>query len=299
MQTIHELIAQGGFGVAQPLFAEATYDAAHVDAVFEGRQPGRVFVDDPTRPTVALLCRTYEYYLAGDSGGPGGRALRQFLRDAPAEPGVFADLYGYVGLAPAWEAALLVDHGTALEVIERRAFDYDTAVGRQALARLQFPPPGVRIVPIDRALAERIDDELQEGIARFWSGYDRFVAGGFGSCALVGDELGGVAVAIAVSAREANIGVVTAPVHRRRGLATLACAAFVRDCLDRGLTPTWDCDAANVASLATARRVGFRGERRFAELAPPGRSRLALSHGLWRGEDVAGGSTIVWRLSAT
>ena len=99
---------------AWPVYAEACFDRAQIDAVFEGRQPGRVFVDDPEQPRAALLCRTFGYYVAGD---PGSTAMRGFIRDAPPEPGVFQDLYGYVPDTDAWQQALLDDHGDLLEVM--------------------------------------------------------------------------------------------------------------------------------------------------------------------------------------
>src|SRR3712207_4148218 len=68
------------FPRAAPLFAEAWMDGAFIGAVFEGKTPGRVFVDDAERPTAALMCRTYEYFVAGN---PGATALRAFIRYAP------------------------------------------------------------------------------------------------------------------------------------------------------------------------------------------------------------------------
>ncbi|CAA9540137.1 MAG: Urease gamma subunit [uncultured Thermomicrobiales bacterium] len=283
LPTVHELPPER-FDRARALFAGATYDAVYADAVFQGIHDGRLFVDDPERPTAALLCRTYEFYLAGETDGDGPAALRRFVRDAPAEPGVFAGFYVYVGLTDAWDRALRADHGPLLAPIARRGFRFDPAAGAALLASWRDRlPAGTRVVPVDRALAERIDAELREGIATFWGGYDRYLERGFGFCTLVGEDeaLGGVCVAIAVSSREANLGVVTAEPFRRRGHATAACAAVIEAGIARGLVATWDCDAANAASAALAHRLGFRHEQRFTELAPPGRATLVLSTGLW------------------
>ncbi|HEV2107100.1 MAG TPA: hypothetical protein VGR16_02465, partial [Thermomicrobiales bacterium] len=53
------------FSLAAPIFAGATFDASYMDAVFEGKSEGRIFIDDPERPGAALLCRTYDYFVAG------------------------------------------------------------------------------------------------------------------------------------------------------------------------------------------------------------------------------------------
>lgn len=51
------------FHLAQSCFADAWFDRAQIDAVFDDRQPGRIFVDDPDHASAALLCRTYGYFV--------------------------------------------------------------------------------------------------------------------------------------------------------------------------------------------------------------------------------------------
>ncbi|MGI8644332.1 MAG: GNAT family N-acetyltransferase [Thermomicrobiales bacterium] len=288
--TVYELPVER-FALAAPVFAGATFDAPYMDAVFEGRSDARIFVDDPERPGAALLCRTYEYFVGGDAST---RSLHRFIQEAPAEVDVFQQFYGYVPMTPDWQARLLADHGERLVVIPRRSSHFDLA-NRWRTAELAITPPeDVALVPIDAALATRIDDELYGGIGRFWGGYDQFARGGFGFCAMIGETIASIAFAIVVSARQTNIDVETAPAHRRRGLAVLTCAAFVTESLRRGLQPTWDSDAANLASAALARRVGFEEDASFSELASPGRADLNLSHGLWQREERGDGIT-AWR----
>ena len=277
------------FERAAPLFEAAWFDRAFIDAVFEGGQAGRLFVDHPERPTAALLARSYEYYVAGDSGPS---ELRRFIADAPAEAGVFAELYGYVPLTAGWQAALLADTA-ALETIERREFKFELpTLPAGALPPL---PANIAIVPMDRALAERVDAGLGEHIGTFWGGYERFLGGGFGFCAMDGAAIAGAAYAAGASRRHANISIVTVPSHRRRGLATLLAAAFIRRCLDRDLIPTWDADRDNEVSAALALRLGLREYPGFVQLSPPNSSKLALSQGRWEKEPAAPGVLAAWR----
>src|SRR3954453_23006007 len=115
---IYEL-SRASFTLAAPLFASRWFDEAFIDSIFEGTQDARLFVDDPRQPSAALLCRTYEYYIAGDHTN---QALRRFMADAPAEAEVFAELYGYCALSRSWDDALLADHGDRLAPIGRRSF---------------------------------------------------------------------------------------------------------------------------------------------------------------------------------
>lgn len=285
------------------LFSGATFDRVFVESFFEGRQPGRLFVDDPERPAGALLCRTYDYLLAGEPAP----ALRQFIADAPAEADVFDTIhdlaaakrtktirfYGFVPMSDAWRIALESIFGEHLETIGRRAFRFDpanVAVARDWPRRL---PAGYAVRPIDAPLAERIDTECDDLIGLFWGGYERFGLEGFGAAVVTGSEIASVAYTISVSSREINIGVETNPAHRRRGLATIASQACIVQALDRGLTPTWDCDYFNVPSGLLAIAAGFREEPSFVELTFPNRGGPALSSGRWRSEP--GEHAVIWR----
>lgn len=278
---------------ARPLFANATYDRVYADAFFEARQPGRLFVDDGGRPRAAMLCRTYEYYFAGEPAP----ALRRFVLDAPEEAQIFArypDLetarrgtmlgfYGMVAFTAAWSEALIGDHAGRLERIGRRAFEFPPGAEAHVRGMVARIPDGYRVAALDRAFAERVDLELDEVIGLCWTGYEGFARFGFGAAVVTEhDEIASVAYTIGVSSREVNLGVGTAEVHRRRGLATLASAACVVQALDRGLRPTWDCDDLNPASADLARKLGFTEQPSFVELAFPRRAGPPLSRGRWK-----------------
>jgi hypothetical protein len=276
------------FSRVQPLYAAAPFDQPCYDAVFEGRQAARIFVDDADKPSAALMTRAYEYYPAGEVNP----ALRQFMADAPAEAEVFGSFYGYVPLNDGWKAALLAD--APYEIIGRRNFQWTPGTPvpdwRAAL------PDGGRVVPVDRALAERLDRECYPVpfILYDWGSYEAYSRDGFGFALLVGDAIASTITAISVSSRHALINVATEPPFRRRGFAALVGARFVEETLARGLLPVWDTDDTNVGSAATALRIGFTEEAPFVELGLPERARPQQSRGLWSAETRDDGVT-VWR----
>ena len=270
------------FDRARGLFAETWMDGAFIWGAFEGRLAGQVFVDDPERPTAAMLVQAFGYYVAGE---PGATALRRFIADAPAEAQVFAKMYGYVATNVPLAQALLDDHAGRLRVIARRGYRWaGDEAAEAALARRRDVPPRITIRPLDRALAERVDREMGQSIAPFWGGYDRFLSGSFGFCALAGETLAAVAYAAGVGGGEANIDVFTAESFRRRGLAARVCAAFVAHCRARGMVATWDCDSDNAASARLASALGFREGLPFSQLSTPGYGKIAQSRGRWTRE---------------
>ncbi len=286
MTTIYEL-ARDQYGRAAHLYRDAKFDQPCYDSVFEGVQDARLFVNDPDTPTAALMCRSYEYYPAGALDP----ALRRFIKDAPAEAEVFASFYGYVPLNEAWRAALLSD--LPLEIIGRRNFQWQP--GTPLIDWRALLPPDATVVPVDRALAQRLDRDCYPVpfILYDWGSYPAYEARGFGFALLIGAAIASTITAITVSQRHALINVATEPPYRRRGLATLVSACFVAATLERGLLPVWDADDANAGSIALARRVGFTEAEPFVELALPDRAKPEPTRGVWSGTR-RGDGVIVW-----
>ena len=58
-----------------------------------------------------------------------------------------------------------------------------------------------------------------------------------------------------------EIEVDTAADERRKGLATIACAALILRCLDEGLYPSWD--AQNMNSVHLAEKLGYEFDHEY------------------------------------
>lgn len=272
--TIYEL-PSSLFTRCKPLYAQAWFDAPAYDAVFEGRQPGRIFVDNAEAPTAAIMCRTYDYFVAGNRDTP----LRAFIQDAPEEAGVFQHLYSYAPIGEVWSAALMED--TPLLVIPRRNYQWQMGTPAPNIAA----PAGARIERVDRALAEQADRALPLPFLRmFWGTHDALLENGFAYCALQGDAVASVVYAIAMSSRGVVIGIDTVEKYQRQGYGAAASAAFIREALERGLQPIWDTDDENARSWKLAEKLGFDQREPFKELRPPD-WKLKMTRGVWsRGE---------------
>jgi RimJ/RimL family protein N-acetyltransferase len=264
------------FELARPILGNPPADLAYIDSGLSGASPARVFVDDPERPTTALMARTYEYYVGGARETP----LADFIHDAPAEAGIWADFYGFVAVDHEWDDQLRALHPD-LETIGRRSFRFHRDHLDRARGWRDRVPLGLRVVPMTAELAEKADREMPEVIGLIWAGYERFGERGFGALMLDGDRPVSMCCAFGVGAGEANLGVMTVPDYRRRGLATICSHACVEMAFDRGLEPTWDCDQPNVASGALALAIGFTEYPPFTELAFPKRAKPQQTPRLW------------------
>ncbi|MBI1258669.1 MAG: GNAT family N-acetyltransferase [Chloroflexi bacterium] len=278
------------FDRVKPLYAEAPFDQPCYDAVFEGKQAARIFVDDADAPKSALMCRSYEYFAAGTAHP----LMRQFIKDAPEEAEVFASFYGYVPLMDGWKSALLSD--LPLEIIGRCNFQWQP--GTPIYDWHAAVPEGANIVQIDSYLARRLDAECYPVpfILYDWGSYEAYTQYGFGFALFVGEAVASSISATAVSQRHALITIATEPPFRKQGFATLLGARFIEETLQRGLIPTWDCDDFNTGSVATARKLGFKELDPFVELALPNRAKPEPSRGLWSAETRADGVTLWHRI---
>ncbi len=301
---IYEL-SSDHFQRAAPVYADVWFDRSSIDSVLAGQRAGRVFVDDPSRPSAALLFHHIgNNYPAGEVSG----ALLSFIRETPAEPGVFSiPFIRYYAASAAWEQAILDGAPAFVQVTPRRTFVLEDCAQTPFANWRDLLPPGVEIRRIDRALAKRVDRELSDQyIGPVWhedgfapdrypaAGYDNFVRKSVGFCALMDGKIVSAAWAGSLSDGHIDVEIETADGYRGRGLATLTCAALLEECAARGLASEWICDTANLASGRLALRLGHRELPPVKNIAWRGWGQdFTPSEGLWTGEPLDCGR--LWR----
>lgn len=148
----------------------------------------------------------------------------------------------------------------------RITFEFRPVEGRPPCEWRERIPVGFSISRIDADLAASLDADLTEALGyswfnTVWGGVEGFLANGFG---FVAEYQGSDGPRLASNCRQwgshdglAPIQVSTRAAFRGRGLATLVGAAFVEECLRRGMSPEYSCEADNVASIRLAAKLGF------------------------------------------
>jgi GNAT superfamily N-acetyltransferase len=94
-----------------------------------------------------------------------------------------------------------------------------------------------------------------------WGGPGGLAASGRAWGAFVGGRLASVAGTFFAGAQYEDIGVVTEPGFRGRGLNTACAAGLCHEIRARGHTPSWSTSADNPASLRVAEKLGFARHR--------------------------------------
>jgi RimJ/RimL family protein N-acetyltransferase len=253
------------FESVRPLFEPLRFHLASA-AVLDGNSPGRVFVDDAARPRSAFMLSPEGCYLAGD---PDDRTFNRALNQGIVERRELGDEVRVICLVlhpESWRRRLptILDPREPMEERRRHYVCRDLAFDWEASL-----PEGYAVRRIDRSLLGDPDLTVPEHVtgwmANNWGSVERFLEDGFGFATVRGSEVTSWSLADCVSGEGCEIGIRTAPDHRRRGLGGAAAAAAVDDALAHGFAMVgWHCPEENVGSIRTAEKVGFRLEREYA-----------------------------------
>jgi RimJ/RimL family protein N-acetyltransferase len=117
--------------------------------------------------------------------------------------------------------------------------------------------------PLAEADAPALDamDATIAWISETWGGSAGLAASGYAVAAVAGGRVLSVACSFFVGRGYEDIGVVTEPDARGRGLSTACAAALAADIRRRGKQPSWTTSPDNAASRGVAARLGFVLER--------------------------------------
>lgn len=244
--------------LAAPLHALAM-NTLFARAVLEQDAPGLVLAYPAESPSVVYVL--HEYGMSLLFGSPGSTANPEahdrILEQIISRPRT-ADEWLQVA-SPEWASRLtrLATPGphsapAALEQHTRVNFRFSPALYNER--RASFTGHGQRIARAGREAFAMPGSVVPRA---FFRDPDHFLRAGIGFAVLDGDEPLALAFSAILTSSQLEIGIETREGYRGRGLATLACAALIDECLARGLEPVWACRLENTYSHRLALSLGF------------------------------------------
>ncbi len=213
---------------------------------------GRVWVPSLTSPSFCLIVVGDFAYLLG-LPPKGGKALD--LKTQIYETASRGYLYPQ---NERWADWLEDTFGGQLRQVTRYALKqdqhhFDREVLKGYMAAI---PADIRIKRIDERLYQQtLREEWSRDLCGNFEDVRHFMEKGFGYVAMRRRELVAGCSAYGVSEGMMEIQVDTRKDMRRQGLALACSAAFVLECLDKGLIPNWD--AVNLQSVGLAEKLGY------------------------------------------
>ncbi|MDQ3803234.1 MAG: GNAT family N-acetyltransferase [Acidobacteriota bacterium] len=248
------------FSRVLPLYRAAGACFPLVSAVLQGRQRGQVFADRREGPGAAFAVTGFGFALLV---GGGDEQFDAGLARLLAAGGALRPAYLLWYSPPArWQARL---DAAGAEVVRRRGrIRYEFREERAGwLAEPVECPEGFELQALSRDLIPKTEPLGVALGSRFWSSAEDFAENGLGVCLTRGGEVVSLCYAAAVADGLAEVDVVTRPESRGRGLAGVVTRQFIRECLRRGLAPTWDCFDYNAGSVRLAEGLGFAEVSRY------------------------------------
>lgn len=238
--------ADGVKNKIRPLFA-GFYDSlmfSYFDGVF-----GTAFCDDTTAPTAAVICCGDFYFAAGD-------------KSCAADMLTFCSDNKNAVIVPDSEelAKTLCAFDGQLKIVKRyhtcppeNGFDTDRL--RETVSRVRNIVQ-LKLSMIDKDLYEKaLAEQWSESFVCNFKDFADFSAHGFGYVLTDNGRIVSGTSTFSYYDKGVEIEVSTREEYRLKGLAQITAAAFLLECVRRGLTPHWD--ARNLTSLSIAQKMGF------------------------------------------
>ena len=233
--------------IAEHLFAGI--DDSMVRSCLQGMMGGKIYVTDPVAPKAAMAFLAEFAFFAGEPD----RELASFKPE------------GVVGLVPPddrW-SALIEECWPDVPPVTRYAIKKGTKFDRRKLeAIVSSLPAGYELRRIDGELYDACleDEDFEDNVMHFAS-REEFLALGRGFAILKDGELISAASSYTAYREGIEVQIYTEEEYRRKGLASVACAALILSCMDDGLDPSWD--AANTESVHLAEKLGYEFSREY------------------------------------
>jgi RimJ/RimL family protein N-acetyltransferase len=209
---------------------------------------GKAWVDDLEHPTVAqIIVGIFAFY----AGNPNAEAAEELLHNIPEDILVIVD-------TDEWKERIEAVHEGSLDKFLRYQFqknpDYLDKAHLQTF--VESLPEGYELKKIDASIVnDPALHTLSEDFTGQFDSIEDYLARGIGYAILHGGQVVCGASSYSIYDDGIEIEIATYPEHQRKGLATIAAAALMIDCLERGKYPSWD--AANPGSAKLAEKLGY------------------------------------------
>lgn len=244
------------FDIVEQLFHDANVHHIFAFSVVEGKQPGRIFIDNNINPTCCLIVsNSGKYLVAGDAKNI---IFNGFLLEYLSKHDNHNHYYDLYNSSNEWIEKIdeiLSDNAVRLN---RNLYQWDKSKLSSIINWSIRLPESYELRKLDEYLFEKYVNEMDSSYSQLWESASRFIQNGFGFCILKDGEFISICNTYYVKQGFAEIDIVTKKEYRSQGFATIVCSAFIKFCVEDGIMPLWDCDAGNESSKKLAEKLGFK-----------------------------------------
>lgn len=248
-------LKKGEFNNIIPLLNKEEVHCTFAYAVTEGRQPGRIYVDNLLQPKACLIiCRSGKYLVAGDTNNT---AFNEFLSDYLYNRENHSNYFDLYSSSHEWIVKIDELLGDNAAKLSRQLFSWDSSKLSSISKWSEMLSEDFKLQRMDAALFDKYAREMDPSYYDLWETPDNFLSNGFGFCVLKDNEFVSVCNTYYVRQGVAEIDIVTKDEFRRQGYALAVCSEFIKYCVSNNIKPVWDCDNGNENSKKLADKLGF------------------------------------------
>ncbi|WP_242217551.1 GNAT family N-acetyltransferase [Bacillus cereus group sp. BfR-BA-01380] len=236
-----------------------------VQAIIEGNNLGRVFVDHVAFPQSGLV---WLGNLDGFTfiGNPNNESfnfeIKQFLNGKIAKEAIELGLHWFEGFGYGidWDHTIRkILSGYSYEESNQKVYKlYENQYQIQNESKIDEGYTLLKITE-ESVIANRLYENsfFVSQLSLFWNSMESFFEKGIGYGLMYKNEIVSICFSGFVSENTHAVAIETTEEHRGKKLAQKVAHAFVQDCFANGKTPYWDCMEVNTPSIAIAESLGF------------------------------------------
>lgn len=236
-----------------------------VKAVIKGVNPARIFVDDRVSPRSGLiwLGNNDGFLFIGDSENDRFNSkIRDFFVQEIIPEAKIEGLEWFEGIGnhPKWNPTIeKIFENHPLDTWNQKVYQLqqENYMGKN-VPELKH---GYSVMKIHEALNQQNHFQniefLHSKLLLFWSSLEDFKQSGIGYCVVYQNNIVSVCFSGFVADNVHCIDIETLKDHRGEKLAQYLAHCFVKECMEKGKIPYWDCMEGNKSSVAIAENLGF------------------------------------------
>ncbi|MBK5114016.1 MAG: GNAT family N-acetyltransferase [Candidatus Heimdallarchaeota archaeon] len=229
-----------------PLLSNHKYLSILIKTVLKESE-GDILVDNIEEPNIALMSYKVFEVIGGDSSNEKATELLKFIPENRMILFPDDDWYEFTKTK------------LVLSPYPRTKFSSEKLSIERANEILEKKlPDEYKLQKVDSEIVRKINPKLAPAFLPFYKTSEDFVERGLAYCITESDFIISIAgSSMPIYDNEFDLQAITDPnpKYRRKGLASAACAALIKESLEKGITPYWDAD--NEISVRFALKLGF------------------------------------------